>query len=501
MRKINRYLRLISILFTCLVILIACTDNDENENDNNHLEEIEENELENNNNDNNSKDLDEDLDETNDDGKEDKDVAALADEDHYIDGKVFILENENLIRVEAETNLVEGTRVKALLRKAYGMVVTSLKSKKVGSISGKVDSDGNVTIDIEVDEHFFEEHNGLFAEVGLAVPPSEHANLYPEIYEAYGPNGEKFKGPLVYQHELLGQHQQRLETLVVMKVGDEQIEYDLEAPVKEPLPDDYGSADIWIEADVVDNDHRFLYVEGKSNMLEGVHLSSGYFADEDQLYPDGDGFHRPKVNVEPDGTFFLPVLYDSLTDEGYIRIHSAPIRGHRIKDFIYDEYGDKFEKLSGDVVIEKDDEKEIELILKAEGIGIDAPKDSMITEEDGELKINMPDDVLFDFDKSDLKSSAKETLDEAIAILEDLDDGKEIRINGHTDSEGEHDYNMDLSEKRAVSVEKYIIANGNVDHLDIVTEGFGPTEPIASNEEEEGREKNRRVDIAFDEND
>src|SRR5690625_4944419 len=100
----KRYWGLISILFACLFILVGCTGDDGNENDNNQLEETEENELE-NNNDNNSKGLDEDLDETNDQEENSKDIAAVADEDHYITGKVFIMEDENMIRVEAETNL------------------------------------------------------------------------------------------------------------------------------------------------------------------------------------------------------------------------------------------------------------------------------------------------------------------------------------------------------------------------------------------------------------
>lgn len=493
----NRYWRLILILLISFFMLIACTDQDENENDNNQLEETEENELKNNNNDNNSKVMDGDLDETNDQEENSKDIDAIADEDHYITGKVMLLENENLIRVEAETNLIEGAKIDARFGKAYGMLssVSSLNKKQTG---GEIDSNGQTTIDLEMKDHFFEKHRGSYTKVDLIAESTQFEHVNPELLEVYGPDGENFKGPLVYQYERGGQ-KQRLETTVVMKIGDEQTEYEIEAPVREPLPDDYGETDIWIDAEIIDNDHRFLYIEGKTNILEGVLFGGGYYADEEQSY--ADGAHRPNVTVEPDGTFFLPVLYDSLTEEGYVVIRSTPQRVHTVKDIIYDTYGEKFEKLSGDVVIEKDDEQEIELILKAEGLGIDAPKDSMITEDDGELKINMPDDVLFDFDKSDLKDSAKETLDEAIAILEDLDAEKEIRINGHTDSEGEQDYNMDLSEKRAASVEQYITNNGDVDHLDIITTGYGQTKPIASNEEKEGREKNRRVEIAFDEND
>ena len=495
----NQYWRSILLLLMSCFILIACTKENE-QIDNNRVQNMDENEQQNNNENEhvqkgNSDDSDKDLDEINDNKKEVMDVDALINEDHYINGTIFIKENENLIRVEAETNLIEGLFIGTSLKKGFGML-SSIGTQTIGSTRGKVDSNGNVTIDIKLKDGFFETYNGLYAEITLFAESSEFANADPEIFETYGPNGEKFKGPLIYQYERNGL-KQRLETSVVIKIGDEKTEYDIETPVREPLPDDYGETDIWIEADVVDNDHRFLYVEGKTNILEGVLLSGGYYADKDQSNPDG--FRRPNTTVEPDGTFFLPVLYDSLTEDGYIRIHSTPQRVHTVKELIYDTYGEKFEKLTGEVVIKKDDEQEIEFILRPDGLGIGAPENSMITEDDGELKINMPDDVLFDFDKSDLKDSAKKTLDEAIAILEDLDRGQEVRINGHTDNEGEHDYNMDLSEKRAESVKKYITANGNVDHLDIITKGFGPTEPIASNEEKEGREKNRRVEIAFDE--
>src|SRR5699024_6480415 len=109
------------------------------------------------------------------------------------------------------------------------------------------------------------------------------------------------------------------------------------------------------------------------------------------------------------------------TDAGFIELRSAPLNRHRTPNKIHEMYGDDYEKLSGDIVKQVDDHQEILLTIDAESIGIEPPKDSFITEEDGELKIQMPDEVLFDFDKSDLKSDAKNTLEDVIAILEGLE--------------------------------------------------------------------------------
>ena len=426
-----------------------------------------------------------------DDGNEElEEEQAPVDEEQMIEGKVIVKESENTIRVEADTNLIEGTKVEVSLRRAFGILDT------VGNVStskGEINEDGTVIVDFEIsDEKFFEKYKGLYAELAIEVQPEEFIDN--ETKDTYGPHGENFKGPLVYQYEVF-EPKQKLSTIVNILVGDEKTEYAIEIPEREPLPDDYGETDIWMEAEVVDNDHRFLYVEGKTNILEGVTFSGNYYSDEDATL--SQVWTTTNTYVEPDGTFSLPVRYDSITEEGYIKIQSAPIRSHNTKKMIYSSYGENFEKLSGDVVIQEEDHQEIELILKTEGMDIDAPEDSLITEDDGELKIQVPDDVLFDFDKSDLKGEAKNTLDDVIAILEDLDEGEDIQIHGHTDNEGEPDYNLNLSEERAASVEKYLTKHGDLNHLNITKEGFGETKPVESNEDEEGRKRNRRVEIIF----
>nr|WP_252831800.1 OmpA family protein [Brachyspira pilosicoli] len=70
---------------------------------------------------------------------------------------------------------------------------------------------------------------------------------------------------------------------------------------------------------------------------------------------------------------------------------------------------------------------------------------------------------------------------------------REIIVEGHTDNTGEANYNQALSEKRAKTVADYILPK--LEHDKLSYRGFGDKEPIASNDNPDGRQKNRRVDI------
>jgi outer membrane protein OmpA-like peptidoglycan-associated protein len=72
--------------------------------------------------------------------------------------------------------------------------------------------------------------------------------------------------------------------------------------------------------------------------------------------------------------------------------------------------------------------------------------------------------------------------------------GLKIEISGHTDNVGTEQYNVELSEKRARSVYNYLIDKG-IDPKRLSYEGYGESDPIATNETEEGRAKNRRTEI------
>jgi outer membrane protein OmpA-like peptidoglycan-associated protein len=108
------------------------------------------------------------------------------------------------------------------------------------------------------------------------------------------------------------------------------------------------------------------------------------------------------------------------------------------------------------------------------------------------LIVSMPD-VLFDFNKYTLKPEARERLAKISGIVEAYPDLK-LQVEGHTDSIGSDEYNVQLSEKRADSVRGFLVSNGvRPDHVS--AEGFGKADPVADNSTASGRKLNRRVDM------
>jgi outer membrane protein OmpA-like peptidoglycan-associated protein len=101
--------------------------------------------------------------------------------------------------------------------------------------------------------------------------------------------------------------------------------------------------------------------------------------------------------------------------------------------------------------------------------------------------------ILFGFDRSDLGDQAKSSLNELITILNKYPETN-IEVQGHTDNSGTDDYNQGLSERRAAAVAAYLRAN-NIRSARISTKGFGESAPKYTNDSEDGRSQNRRVDF------
>ena len=118
---------------------------------------------------------------------------------------------------------------------------------------------------------------------------------------------------------------------------------------------------------------------------------------------------------------------------------------------------------------------------------------------DQEIRIELAADVLFDFDKASLRPEAKPSLDKVVEVLKSYPKSS-AKIEGHTDGKGDAAYNQKLSVRRADSVRDWLAANGA--SLKMSTRGWGKTKPIAPNtkpdgrDDPEGRQKNRRVEIA-----
>ncbi|MCK5832323.1 OmpA family protein [bacterium] len=104
--------------------------------------------------------------------------------------------------------------------------------------------------------------------------------------------------------------------------------------------------------------------------------------------------------------------------------------------------------------------------------------------------------IFFDFNRASIKPESKPALDKAIKIMTD-NPGVRVRIEGHTDSVGSDSYNQKLSQKRADSVKVYLVKSGDIDAARIISMGRGELEPIASNENDEGRSLNRRIEFVI----
>lgn len=103
--------------------------------------------------------------------------------------------------------------------------------------------------------------------------------------------------------------------------------------------------------------------------------------------------------------------------------------------------------------------------------------------------------VNFDFNKSSLTTKATQNLDKLVPVLQEYKD-TDIKIFGFTDSKGADEYNVKLSQQRATSVQDYLSKKGiEANRFSVV--GMGKAEPIASNDTDEGRSLNRRVEFAI----
>jgi outer membrane protein OmpA-like peptidoglycan-associated protein len=111
------------------------------------------------------------------------------------------------------------------------------------------------------------------------------------------------------------------------------------------------------------------------------------------------------------------------------------------------------------------------------------------------LVLTFQGDFWFDVDSAVLKAGAYNEIDRVATILNRYPETS-IRIEGHTDSTGNENYNQELSEKRAMSVKNALLAKSVADTR-LQTIGFGESKPVADNNKEGGRQLNRRVEIVI----
>jgi outer membrane protein OmpA-like peptidoglycan-associated protein len=145
--------------------------------------------------------------------------------------------------------------------------------------------------------------------------------------------------------------------------------------------------------------------------------------------------------------------------------------------------------LAGGAVGAYMDRQEAELRAELEGTGVSVYRDG------DNITLNMPGNVTFATDSSDLSPAFFDVLNSVAKVLTEFDKTV-IEVAGHTDSTGSDSYNQALSERRASSVARYLQSQ-DVSPQRMITIGLGESMPVADNSTPEGRQANRRVEITM----
>ncbi len=121
----------------------------------------------------------------------------------------------------------------------------------------------------------------------------------------------------------------------------------------------------------------------------------------------------------------------------------------------------------------------------------EAPTD---VKRDG-MRISFEGVIRFHPGSAQLSAPGRAVLDRVAVVMNGARDVRRFRVEGHTDSVGDREFNVDLSERRAASVRGYLIAHGGVAPERLFAKGYGATRPVANNATTRGRAKNRRVEF------
>ncbi|WP_435105268.1 OmpA family protein [Nocardiopsis synnemataformans] len=119
------------------------------------------------------------------------------------------------------------------------------------------------------------------------------------------------------------------------------------------------------------------------------------------------------------------------------------------------------------------------------------------TESNDEVSIILSSDVLFETNSADLSPDAEEIIQQVASEIDDASSST-VSIDGHADNTGNESINLPLSQKRAETVESVLADLVTRSGISFEVEGHGASEPIANNDTEEGRERNRRVSVTFE---
>ncbi len=136
------------------------------------------------------------------------------------------------------------------------------------------------------------------------------------------------------------------------------------------------------------------------------------------------------------------------------------------------------------------DRQEARLRAQLQGTGVS------VTRNGNDITLNMPGNVTFQSNSSDLRPDFFKVLNSVALVLKEYDKTI-LEVAGHTDNTGSAQYNQALSERRAASVAQYLTSQ-SVNSQRVITVGAGETHPVATNATPEGRQANRRVELTLE---
>ena len=145
--------------------------------------------------------------------------------------------------------------------------------------------------------------------------------------------------------------------------------------------------------------------------------------------------------------------------------------------------------LAGGAIGNYQDRQEAQLRAELEGTGVS------VTRIGDNITLNMPGNITFATDSSDLSPAFFDVLNSVAKVLKEFDKTV-VEVAGHTDSTGSESYNQSLSERRAGSVSTFLKSQG-INAQRLITVGMGELRPVADNNTAEGRQANRRVEITM----
>lgn len=421
----------------------------------------------------------EEVEETTEEEEKTEEVAeekiALGDYQVFLGGEM--IEEDDKIIINGESNLLPGARV-------VGSISVG-DDEYYADTSELVQEDGSFQMEIK--------HHYLNKESTVAVRFHFDGPQDAGITRHYGDRGQKLEGVYIYKHqgEVGGGKPQNIfkqaKVTATFDPSEEKAIRQFSEPTWYPIPEDMGDPRVWIEVDEINNDEEYFYISGHSNIIEGSKLFVDYH------------FQKDETLVLPDGSFNFKFPYEYRENTPF-KIKLVP--NHYTQwNAVSEVYGERGQKLVGELVQKEkySDKLYAEKIVEQESTVINVPDNVELKIEGSEVTMLVPDNVLFDFDKFDLKESSKETLTEISKSLESSFNKKDldIVIHGHTDNNGNEKYNLELSEKRAIEVKKFLESQLTSSQAHFTTKGHGDAKPIASNDNEAGQGKNRRVEIVI----